>query len=258
VTIGGHVFRPGVQGLVGAADVTVSAFICDRRTLCSGGPVDPFATAVTNRSGLFSMSVPARVSPNVLLFSVTLDGVPYRGLLVTGPLPDRALRNGVAEMPFAPIDPISESAFRLLAEAGFENYDDAGVEAILEAVRDANADTVFDGLSVADAADLAEATAADDPDVQRELAERQVTPTPTMTGGPERCTGDCDGDAAVTVAELIRGVNIALGNAPAESCPAFDRNGDDAVAIDELVAAVNAALDGCPPSGSQGHSSTAQ
>jgi Ca2+-binding EF-hand superfamily protein len=40
-------------------------------------------------------------------------------------------------------------------------------------------------------------------------------------------------------------VNIALGNAPVSSCPAFDRNGDGEVSINELIAAVNAALNGC-------------
>jgi hypothetical protein len=60
------------------------------------------------------------------------------------------------------------------------------------------------------------------------------------------CPGDCDGDGRVTIAELIRGVNIALGNAPVTNCPAFDLNGNGLVAINELVAAVNATLNGCP------------
>lgn len=60
------------------------------------------------------------------------------------------------------------------------------------------------------------------------------------------CTGDCDGDGEVTVNELLRGVNIALG-APLASCPSFDRNRDGAITIDEVLDAVNAALLGCPP-----------
>ncbi len=60
------------------------------------------------------------------------------------------------------------------------------------------------------------------------------------------CPGDCDGDGRVTIAELIRGVNIALGNAPISNCPAFDLNDNGMVAINELVAAVNATLNGCP------------
>ncbi len=60
------------------------------------------------------------------------------------------------------------------------------------------------------------------------------------------CPGDCDGDGQVSIAELIRGVNIALGSLPAGDCTAMDGNGDGSVAINELIAAVNAALDGCP------------
>ncbi len=63
------------------------------------------------------------------------------------------------------------------------------------------------------------------------------------------CAGDCDGDGAVAINELIRGVNIALGNADLASCVAVDRDGNDAVAINELIAAVNNALNGCAASG---------
>ncbi len=79
------------------------------------------------------------------------------------------------------------------------------------------------------------------------------TPTPTVTTSPQptgtppvaACAGDCDGDATVSINELITGVNIALGNSPASACPAFDGNGDGEVAINELIAAVNVALAGC-------------
>lgn len=69
----------------------------------------------------------------------------------------------------------------------------------------------------------------------------------TVEGG---CSGDCDGDGRVTIAELIRGVNLALGGtagggAGGETCAAFDANGDGRVTIGELIAAVNRALDGC-------------
>jgi Ca2+-binding EF-hand superfamily protein len=72
-----------------------------------------------------------------------------------------------------------------------------------------------------------------------------VTPTPTTL---PLCSGDCNGDEAVTIDELIKGVNIALGIFSPGECPAFDRNGDGAVRIDELVRAVANALVGCPPS----------
>lgn len=62
--------------------------------------------------------------------------------------------------------------------------------------------------------------------------------------GEAACSGDCSGDHAVTVSEMVTGVNLALGNAG--SCPAFDANGDGQVVVNELVAAVANLLGGCP------------
>jgi hypothetical protein len=59
------------------------------------------------------------------------------------------------------------------------------------------------------------------------------------------CAGDCDGDGAVTIDELLRGVNIALGTVGVDECPSFDGNGDGTVTVDELLTAVNHALNGC-------------
>jgi hypothetical protein len=59
------------------------------------------------------------------------------------------------------------------------------------------------------------------------------------------CTGDCSGDGAVTINELITGVNIALGNQTLGVCPAFDANGDGEVTINEIIQGVTAALTGC-------------
>jgi hypothetical protein len=70
--------------------------------------------------------------------------------------------------------------------------------------------------------------------------------TATTFAGTAPCTGDCDGEGTVTIAELIRGVNIALGTAAIDACPSFDVNGDGAVTVNELIVGVNAALDGCP------------
>jgi hypothetical protein len=72
------------------------------------------------------------------------------------------------------------------------------------------------------------------------------TPSPTPTPDPETCSGDCNHDGAVTVDELVRGVNVALGAAAVEICAAMDGNADGTVAVNELVAAVNRALSGCP------------
>ena len=62
------------------------------------------------------------------------------------------------------------------------------------------------------------------------------------------CPGDCNGDDAVTINDIIGGVNVALGGAPLAVCLAADGNGDGAVTVDELLAAVNRALSGCTSS----------
>lgn len=63
--------------------------------------------------------------------------------------------------------------------------------------------------------------------------------------GAPVCAGDCGGDGEVTVDEIVRLVNIALGAAPVDECTAGDGNGDGEITIDEIVAAVNKALAGC-------------
>lgn len=59
------------------------------------------------------------------------------------------------------------------------------------------------------------------------------------------CVGDCAGDAAVTIDELIRAVQIALGAFPLTMCDAADNDRNGVVSIDELVRAVGKALEGC-------------
>ena len=70
--------------------------------------------------------------------------------------------------------------------------------------------------------------------------------TVTTFAEAEACVGDCDDDGSVTVVELIRGVNIALGTLLIDACPSFDTNGDGEVTVNELVTGVHAALTGCP------------
>lgn len=73
-----------------------------------------------------------------------------------------------------------------------------------------------------------------------------LPPTPTHTPSVGGCAGDCDGSGAVSIGELITGVNIALSGQAVDRCRAFDTSGDGAVSISELIAAVNNALNGCP------------
>ncbi|MBI3786241.1 MAG: hypothetical protein HY270_22870 [Deltaproteobacteria bacterium] len=65
----------------------------------------------------------------------------------------------------------------------------------------------------------------------------------TFAGG---CVGDCNGDGEVTVDELLKMVNISLGNNPVTDCPVADANNDGEVTIDEIIQAVNSALTQCP------------
>jgi len=100
-------------------------------------------------------------------------------------------------------------------------------------------------------------------------ATRTQTPSgPTFTPPPPGgCFGDCNDDGEITIDELVRAVNIALGTSTVEQCNSIDANGDGEVTIDELVKAVNAALNGCvraptrthtpPPSATSSATSTA-
>lgn len=80
---------------------------------------------------------------------------------------------------------------------------------------------------------------------------RTATATPTRdtraTATPSTglCLGDCNRDQAVTVDEIIAGVNIALGNLSLATCSAFDSNRDAFVTVEEIVRSVNLALNGC-------------
>ena len=59
------------------------------------------------------------------------------------------------------------------------------------------------------------------------------------------CIGDCNGDDAVNIDELVLAVSIALGEHETSDCLVADRDGSGAVEIDELIAAVSVALQGC-------------
>jgi hypothetical protein len=60
------------------------------------------------------------------------------------------------------------------------------------------------------------------------------------------CLGDCNGDGAVTVDEIVTIVNIALGEADVSTCTAGDGDSSGTITVDEIVTALNNALEGCP------------
>jgi hypothetical protein len=63
-----------------------------------------------------------------------------------------------------------------------------------------------------------------------------------LGAGAPPLVGDCNGDASVTVDEILTGINIALGLRPLEDCPGFDENLDGQVTVDELITAIVNAL----------------
>jgi len=95
------------------------------------------------------------------------------------------------------------------------------------------------------------------------LSREIPTPTPVV---PLSCVADCNTDGEVTVDELVRAVNIAIGNQPLGTCPQADFTGedsrpDDNVDVAELVRGVRSTLFGCetptpPPASGGGSSST--
>ncbi len=73
---------------------------------------------------------------------------------------------------------------------------------------------------------------------------------PPLTPGPRPCVGDCDDDGEVTVNELIRMVNMALGTSvcgegEVQQCLAGDSNCDCEITVDEIIQGVNNTLGGC-------------
>ena len=71
-----------------------------------------------------------------------------------------------------------------------------------------------------------------------------VVLTSVLVAGAAPCAGDCDGGGAVTINDLIRLVNIALGTAQLSACPHGVPGGGD-VSIAMIIGAVNNALNGC-------------
>lgn len=65
------------------------------------------------------------------------------------------------------------------------------------------------------------------------------------------CAGDCHDDGAVTLDELVLGVNIILGQASLADCAALDSSGDGTITVDELITAINKALNGCTAEGAE-------
>lgn len=66
-----------------------------------------------------------------------------------------------------------------------------------------------------------------------------------VTALQAECIGDCNGDAVVTIDELITGVRITLGESLTEACSAFDADRSGTVTVDELIRAIDGPLNSC-------------
>jgi len=60
------------------------------------------------------------------------------------------------------------------------------------------------------------------------------------------CVGDCSGVGKVSIDDLVKMVNIALGLLPVSECPAGDPNHHGTITIDDIIQAVRNAQEGCP------------
>lgn len=74
-----------------------------------------------------------------------------------------------------------------------------------------------------------------------------TTVRPALAGW-NTCAGDCDRDLNVQINDLVLGVNLVLGTASIDACPAYRAcNGDGTVTVNCVIRAVGAALNGCAP-----------
>ena len=60
-----------------------------------------------------------------------------------------------------------------------------------------------------------------------------------------RCSGDCNGNGAVAINELVTMVTVAMDASPLSACAAGDIDGNGAISVEEIVTAVTVALAGC-------------
>jgi hypothetical protein len=73
-----------------------------------------------------------------------------------------------------------------------------------------------------------------------------VTVLPARAGASASCPGDCNGDGAVGIEELIAALDRGLGRSSPAGCDEFDLGGDGTVEIHEILQLVRTALAGCP------------
>ncbi len=60
-----------------------------------------------------------------------------------------------------------------------------------------------------------------------------------------QCSGDCDQSGTTDIAEVVRGISIAVGQQSIEACEAMDANRDGRADVSEVVLSLNNSLGGC-------------
>jgi len=143
-----------------------------------------------------------------------------------------------------------------LAALMLQRRPDLTPQSLLQVLRDTAEDIVDPGEDFRSGAGLIDAIAAlaalsglptpTTPPTATAIPTATAQPTATPTSRPGTCPGDCDDDGEVTVAELVRGVRIALGLAALQDCVSLDQDLSGTASVAELVLAVASALIGCP------------
>jgi hypothetical protein len=232
----GSVLVPGEVGLVAATGVPIDVFPCDSSSCLDAPGVE---TVETDGDGAFSTSF---VSYGLVIVRAAIDTDVLRALTVDGQVL---------------VDPIAEAMVRLLEQRELGSFTRNQLLLIEDAVRRANENETFAGLTIESAVGIALQKANADPAVVSALQpwtpvpNATTTPTPTetststpfpavSTATPRGCVGDCDASGTVNINEIIAGVAVALGTSTAPSCVAFLD-----FSISELVRAVDNALEGC-------------
>jgi hypothetical protein len=235
--------EPGDHGQVGFTDGIVRLFFCERsrRRNCIGDPGEPIAVTTPGPRGFFRINVPREfLIRRLFVVEVTFGEVTTYRLrtlkIVRNGGFGRGSGAGEPEEIDALLDSISEAAVQLIDQQGLENFDEEGVDAVIDAVEMANADANFEQLDPDEAASAALMTAMEDAQVQMALEENRAV----------LCGGDCDVIGTVTVDEIVRCVSVALGQQPASSCASCDLDFSTTVTVDEIITSVNNALNGCP------------
>ncbi|MBI3784166.1 MAG: hypothetical protein HY270_12285 [Deltaproteobacteria bacterium] len=83
---------------------------------------------------------------------------------------------------------------------------------------------------------------------ERFLSECTVMTELFQANGGADCSGDCDGDGAVTIDEIVYSVNLTFDSDDCFTttvCPSADTDLDCQITVSDVLAAVNRALEGC-------------